>query len=74
MGDNQWIKVEDRLPDPSSDERYYVTNGSDIAWCYFGCDDEGCEHNDFIGGDCYGSMYESITHWMPVPEVPNETI
>ena len=66
----KWISVKDELPNRSSSERYFVTNGEDIAWAYFGCDDEGYEHENFIGGDLYGSMYGNITHWMPLPDVP----
>lgn len=72
MIERGWINCKDELPNRSSHEKYFVTDGEEIAWCYFGCDDDGFEHDNFIGGDCYSSMSEKITHWMPMPKIPQK--
>jgi uncharacterized protein DUF551 len=67
----EWISVKDRLPNRSSQDLYLITDGEDIGWSYFGCDDQGYEHDNFIGGDCSGSLQDEITHWMLV-QLPNK--
>lgn len=69
----EWISVKDKLPKRSSQDSYLVTDGNSIGWCFFGCDDPGEEHDEFIGGDLCGSMYENITHWMKII-LPNKKI
>lgn len=69
----EWISVEKKMPNRSSDDIYLITDGLDIGWSFFGCDDEGCEHDNWIGGDCCGSLQEKVTHWMKII-LPNNKI
>lgn len=62
----EWIKVEDRLPD--LDEEVLYSDGRRI---YLGMLDSD------MGKVIYWTHYDSfedygITHWMPLPEKPNE--
>lgn len=62
----EWINVKKKLPSPKSHDMYWVTDGDTVSWCFFGCDDEGCEHSEWIGGDLSGSLQEKISHWMQI--------
>lgn len=66
----QWISIKKQKPSRSSEDLYLITDGEDICWSFFGCDDEGVEHDDFIGGESLAFIQEDITHWMLV-ELPN---
>jgi len=67
---NKWISIKKQKPSRSSTDLYLITDGEDIGWSYFGCDDEGCEHDNFIGGDCESFIQENVTHWMEI-KLPN---
>lgn len=55
-----WISVEERLPEEHTD--VIVTDGSNVAYCRkYG---DGFYTN--VGKCC------NVTHWMPIPELPNE--
>lgn len=62
----EWIDFKKRKPSRDSKDLYLVTDGLSVGWCYFGCDDEGFEHEEFIGGDADELDYEYITHWMQI--------
>ncbi len=62
MGDNQWIKVEDRLP--KAGERVIASDGDAVGEYYF-------INGNFETDEGY---FIDATHWMPLPEAPNETI
>lgn len=66
----KWISVKDQLPPRSSQEQYFITDGESIGFSYFGCNDRGFEHDEFIGGECSESLQQNITHWMPLPQLP----
>jgi hypothetical protein len=55
----QWISVKDRLPEDASDVLIVWVDGVSIA-CY---DD---------GWNKIGTMLRSVTHWMPLPNPPEE--
>lgn len=61
-----WINIDEELPKRTSNDLYLVTDGENIGWSFFGCDDPGEEHDEFIGGDLPDSLRENITHWMMV--------
>lgn len=75
-----WINIKDAIPNPKSHDMYWITDGEIVGWCFFGCDDEGSEHWNFMGGDCSGSLYENATHWIKIilpnkkKENPNKKI
>ena len=67
----KWISVEDRLPE-SHDEKadcYLVTDGEFIWMAYYAC-------KEWQFAECTDSPYvidwTDITHWMPLPELPEE--
>jgi len=80
MGDNQWIKVEDRLPE--NDDLVLVFNHKDgIHAGYFDQEEfHGYWEDDknyFVTNSGWNTYYEwapytSPTHWMPLPEVPKD--
>lgn len=78
--ENPWISVEDRMPESGStvlvlwDDRY-LYNGNEIhnrriqtAIC--------CNENDgtkcFIVNDTYYAELINVTHWMPLPNMPEQ--
>ena len=58
----KWISVEDRLPD--SDTHLIV------------CHDDGGVGTAFFYNDLFSrdwrSIFDDITHWMPLPEPPED--
>lgn len=75
--ETKWISVKDRLPDRSglmADESEYVLvwekfsmiPGGEASIC--GYTANGWDRDDNFGG----VRPERITHWMPLPEAPEE--
>ena len=65
----EWIKVSDRLPDS---ENILIYQYEEVAWGYF-----SLRRNKFYGKyNPYARIFEdrldNVTHWMPLPEPPNE--
>lgn len=59
----EWISVEDRLPDTIGDFIIYDAGLNHIAWSFLNSNKRWVAwgHNSF---------YENVTHWMPLPELP----
>ena len=58
---SEWISVKDRLPEPLANVLVCYESGRvDIAWVY--------RDPRFA----YESLYGIATHWMPLPEPPEE--
>lgn len=57
---DNWIKVEDRLPDNMQDVLVYDKNRGRIIGFY----------SDGQWGDDLRN-YHQVTHWMPLPEAPS---
>lgn len=58
-----WIKVEDALP---NDIEYVLVYGHDVDIAY-------CNRTHYAWwADGYEYALEGITHWMPLPEQPEE--
>ena len=56
---NQWIDVEDKLPDKDDNYLVYQRQGNIyIAYCY-------------NGSFSFNRGPYTVTHWMPLPEPPN---
>ena len=65
----EWISVEDRLPEYSDDEfadAVLVTDGFVQHMAYF----VGGEWRFAESGEIKEPMWYRITHWMPLPEPP----
>ena len=57
-----WVSVKDRMPEQNGDYLAYTRDG--IVWPYF-----------FMAGvweDALGNSTDTVTHWMPLPEPPEE--
>ena len=70
--ENQWISVEDKLPDENADVIVFandIVNGFVETACYYVCP-------EYLSGgwrEENGDPYEPIvTHWMPLPTPPKE--
>lgn len=65
----EWISVDDRLPEYSNDEfadAVLVTDGFVQHMAYF----VGGEWRFAESGEIKEPMWYRITHWMPLPELP----
>ena len=61
-----WISVNDRLPDKYDYPCFLVTDGSLIHMAYF-------VENEWLfadSGQAKDKMFYKVTHWMPLPELP----
>ncbi len=60
---NEWINVEDRLPETIGHYLIYYNTGMEknVAWAFF------TSQKRWAGGNMF---YENITHWMPLPKPP----
>lgn len=63
----QWISVEDRLPERDYYVLVHIADGSDGH--------QGCYRSSVV--DCWRGEFwcrctGTITHWMPLPELPKE--
>jgi hypothetical protein len=59
----EWISVTERLPETKGWYFVWVNNGVDVNTCnkcYYG----GERFSDIMG-------FPPVTHWMPLPEPPN---
>lgn len=63
----QWISVEERRPEPG--KRVLATDGVFVGEAIFSRDSRWSGYGGGILRDCIGSV---ITHWMPLPEAPEE--
>lgn len=58
---NEWISVEERLPEHLKDVLALYGNGKiDIDWV------------DSSGNFKFGSLFDGVTHWMPLPAPPDK--
>lgn len=62
-----WIKISERLP--NHNEWVLAFNGRDMCVCW---SDVGCSDYLFMYGMSSQQQFNKVTHWMPLPEVPNE--
>ena len=57
---NEWLRVEERLPEHLKDVLALYGNGKiDIDWV------------DSSGDFKFGSLFDGVTHWMPLPAPPD---
>lgn len=58
---NEWLRVDERLPEHLKDVLALYGNGKiDIDWV------------DSSGNFKFGSLFDGVTHWMPLPKSPKE--
>ena len=63
----QWVSVDDRRPKPGT--RVLATDGVFVGEAYRTSADTWRRYDGIAMRDCIGSV---VTHWMPLPEVPEE--
>ena len=63
----QWISVEERRPEPG--KRVLATDGIFVGEAYRTSADTWRRYDGIAMRDCLGSI---VTHWMPLPEAPEE--
>jgi hypothetical protein len=77
----KWISVKDRLPEKY--KKVIVTNGKQVCLHYkqSGWNFKGSEGDDLFPLSCeqseswYCGIEEGdVTHWMPLPDTPNEKL
>lgn len=59
----EWISVKDRLPDADDVVLAVAANTGDMGIA------QHCGNGIFLD---YGDVWEEVTHWMPLPELPKE--
>ena len=64
----QWISVEDRHPKTGT--RVLATDGVFVGEAYRTSADTWRRYDGIAMRDCIGSV---VTHWMPLPEAPEDT-
>ena len=69
---SEWISVKDRLPEPEI--RVLVAYGSEaeIAWIDKIKSDQKWEVDYHSCGCCASFVSRLVTHWMPLPELPED--
>ena len=68
-----WISVKDRLPDNNTVNSVLVTDGTDLYVAVEWWPDENDPlETDWSYSYCCGCRASRITHWMELPELPNE--
>lgn len=60
---NEWVSVEDRLPN-ESDDYLVCTEDTEMFICWYFKDTKQWDKED------YPFIYGGITHWMPLPALP----
>ena len=65
MKDNGWIFLGDTMP--KSGRLYFVTDGESVGTCGFNPFYHHWEHSDL-----FGKFGEKITHWRPIPKLPDK--
>ncbi len=63
----RWISVDDRPPKPGT--RVLATDGVFVGEAYRTSADTWRRYDGIAMRDCIGSV---VTHWMPLPEAPEE--
>lgn len=63
----QWISVEERRPEPG--KRVLATDGVFVGEAYRTSADTWRRYDGIAMRDCLGSI---VTHWMPLPDAPEE--
>lgn len=69
MKNNNWVSVKDRLPENNDAVLFYVKNGIGFLVGYF-------ENEHWV--ETFGRLYceriedGTVTHWMPIPNPPEE--
>lgn len=63
----RWISVDDRRPKPGT--RVLATDGVFVGEAYRTSADTWRRYDGIAMRDCIGSV---VTHWMPLPEAPEE--
>ena len=68
----EWISVEERLPEDNGDELIVCTEDGFVGAARFtAVIEEGFCWMENEGSDFYdGDLIEGVTHWMPLPEPP----
>lgn len=64
---SKWISVKDRLP--SHNEWILAFDGEKMCVCWF---DLSYHDYLFMFGMSSSQQFRNVTHWMPLPEPPNE--
>lgn len=67
----QWISVNDRLPeqtDPAQKVLFITKTGGLFIGCYY----KATAYDQFNGWYSMCVRIDNVTHWMPLPEPPEE--
>lgn len=72
MNKSRWIKINRAKDLPNEEERVLISDGSFV--CIGSCSlDKDNEHHVIYWEDDDGVTVYEITHWMPLPEPPEES-
>lgn len=68
----EWISVKDRLPETNCDVLVAKQNGRVFQMSYHAPFDSGKRIFQWWGFSKWVDQHSQVTHWMPLPEPPNE--
>ena len=63
---SEWISVKDRLPELLDEVLLFTSEGDIFAGVFFE------RHENYTVAGDYHRFFYDVTHWMPLPEPPNE--
>lgn len=67
----RWISVNDRMPaqtDPAQKVLFIKKTGGVFIGCYY----KATDYDKFSGWYSMGIRIDNVTHWMPLPDAPEE--
>jgi hypothetical protein len=74
---NQWIRVEDRLPEINQNCAVYINGGKThkyFRWARFNGGNDWHGDGGHMMSHCYPNGLHNITHWIPLPKVPESIL
>jgi hypothetical protein len=69
----EWIRVEDRSPEKGQIVVAWLARTQEPVCVRFDIDRLGPIWTELVAVDRYSAREDLISHWMPLPEPPNES-
>ena len=66
----KWIKIEDKVPPEGVNLLYFFDCTGISLGQYYGIEPDYCPETGHVFGSADGWLTGDVTHWMPLPDVP----